>query len=114
MGRASADKVYFLPITADVVEEIIAKEKPDGIIVSMGGQTALNVGIELYHAGVFKKYNCRVLGTPIDVIIATEDREIFSQKLHAIGETLATSQSARNIEEAVKVAHEIGIYYSIL
>ena len=108
VGRASADKVYFLPITAAVVEEIISKERPDGIIVSMGGQTALNVGIELYNNGVFSQYNCRVLGTPIDVIIATEDREIFSQKLHAIGETLAVSQSAKNIEEAVKVAHEIG------
>jgi carbamoyl-phosphate synthase large subunit len=61
------------------LEEIIQKERPCGIIVSMGGQTALNVGIELWQSGVLGKYNCRVLGTPIDVIIATEDREIFSQ-----------------------------------
>lgn len=108
LGRASADKVYFLPIRANVVEEIIAKEHPDGIIVSMGGQTALNVGIELYNAGVFEKYNCQVLGTPIDVIIATEDREIFSQKLQAINETLALSYSATNIEDAVTVAKKIG------
>ena len=108
LGRASPDKVYFLPIRAKVVEEIIAKERPDGIIVSMGGQTALNVGIELYNLGVFEKYNCQVLGTPIDVIIATEDREIFSQKLAAINETLALSYSAVNIEESVTVAKKIG------
>lgn len=108
LGRASADKVYFLPIRAKVVEEIIAKERPDGIIVSMGGQTALNVGIELYRTGVFEKYNCQVLGTSIDTIIATEDREIFSQKLLEINETLALSYSATNIEESVTVAKKIG------
>ena len=108
LGRASADKVYFLPIRAKVIEEIIAKERPDGIIVSMGGQTALNVGIELYRAGIFEKYNCQVLGTSIDTIIATEDREIFSQKLLEINETLALSYSATNIEEAVSVAMKIG------
>ena len=108
LGRASPDRVYFLPIRAAVVEEIIAKERPDGIIVSMGGQTALNVGIELWKAGVFEKYNCRVLGTSIETIIATEDREIFSQKLHAIDERLALSSSATNIEEAVVAAKGIG------
>ena len=108
LGRASPDKVYFLPIRANVIEEIMSKERPDGIIVSMGGQTALNVGIELYRAGVFEKYNCKVLGTPIDVIIATEDREIFSQKLLEINETLALSYPATNIEESVIVAKKIG------
>lgn len=108
LGRASPDKVYFLPIRPSVVEEIIAKERPDGVIVSMGGQTALNVGIELYRAKVFEKYNCRVLGTPIDTIIATEDRELFSQHLKQIDEKLAVSASATNMEEAVKVAHQIG------
>ena len=108
LGRASPDKVYFLPIRASVVEEIIAKERPDGVIVSMGGQTALNVGIELYLSGVFKKYNCRVLGTPIETIIATEDREIFSQKLHAINEKLALSYSATNVDQALEVAKKIG------
>lgn len=108
VGRASPDKVYFLPVHPDVVEDIIAKERPDGIIVSMGGQTALNVGVALYKAGVFEKYNCRVLGTSIDTIIATEDREIFSQKLKEINETLAESQSATNVEEAVSAAHKIG------
>ena len=108
LGRASPDKVYFLPIRASVVEEIIQKENPDGIIVSMGGQTALNVGIELYKMGVFEKYNCKVLGTPIDTIIATEDREIFSKHLHTIGEKLAISESATTTEEAIEVAKRIG------
>lgn len=74
----------------------------------MGGQTALNVGIDLWRAGVFERYNCRVLGTSIETIIATEDREIFSQKLKEINETLALSYSATNMEEAVEVAHKIG------
>jgi hypothetical protein len=74
-----------------VIEEIIAKERPDGVLVSMGGQTALNVGIELWKAGVFEKYNCKVLGTSIETIIATEDRELFSQKLAEIDERLALS-----------------------
>ena len=90
-----------------MVEEIIAKEKPDGIIVSMGGQTALNVGIELWKTGVFEKYGCRVLGTPIETIIATEDREIFSQRLKAIGEKLALSHSATSIDEAAVVALKV-------
>jgi carbamoyl-phosphate synthase / aspartate carbamoyltransferase / dihydroorotase len=106
LGKASPDKVYFLPIRwetvpllpslltlsrANVIEEIIAKERPDGVLVSMGGQTALNVGIELWRAGVFEKYNCRVLGTSIETIIATEDRELFSKKLAEIDERLALS-----------------------
>ena len=73
----------------------------------MGGQTALNVGIELWKQGVFEKYNCRVLGTPIDTIIATEDREIFSQKLRAINEKLALSYSAVSIDEAAEVALKV-------
>eukprot|EP00602_Paraphysomonas_sp_CaronLab_P004988 CAMPEP_0185029084 /NCGR_PEP_ID=MMETSP1103-20130426/15178_1 /TAXON_ID=36769 /ORGANISM="Paraphysomonas bandaiensis, Strain Caron Lab Isolate" /LENGTH=1476 /DNA_ID=CAMNT_0027563701 /DNA_START=111 /DNA_END=4541 /DNA_ORIENTATION=- len=108
LGRASPDKVYFLPIRAHVIEEIIAKERPDGIIVSMGGQTALNVGIELWRSGVFEKYSCKVLGTPIDTIIATEDRELFSQKLAEINESLALSYSASNVDEALQVASKIG------
>lgn len=108
LGRASPDKVYFLPIRASVVEDIIAKERPDGIIVSMGGQTALNIGIELWKNDIPAKYNCRVLGTPIETIIATEDREIFSQKLKAIDEKLALSYSATNIEDALVSAAKIG------
>lgn len=108
LGRASPDKVYFLPIRATVIEEIIEKERPDGILISMGGQTALNAGIELWEKGVLKKYNCRVLGTPIETIIATEDREIFSQKLQQINEKLARSYSATTIEEAKEVSNKIG------
>eukprot|EP01035_Chromulina_nebulosa_P019330 gene19330-25194_t len=101
LGRASPDKVYFLPIRANVVEDIIAKERPDGIIVSMGGQTALNVGIELWRNKVLEKYNCRVLGTSIETIIATEDREIFSQRLKAfaISEQVLIDQDLRGWKE---------------
>ena len=91
-----------------MIENILQKESPDGVIVSMGGQTALNVGIELWTKGIFEKYNCRVLGTPIETIIATEDREIFSQKLHEIDETLALSYSAVSVDQAVQVAYKIG------
>jgi carbamoyl-phosphate synthase (ammonia) len=103
-----ADRVYFQPITPEVVEDIIARERLDGSIVSMGGQTALNVGIRLYDSGVFKKYNVEMLGTQIPVIEATEDREIFSQKLKEIGETIALSFSATTMDEAVEAASKIG------
>ena len=104
----SADKVYFLPIHPDVVMDIIEKEKPDGIIVSMGGQTALNVGVELWKAGRLQKAGVEVLGTQIPVIEATEDREIFSQKLKEIDETIALSYPATTIEVAKRVANKIG------
>ena len=104
----SADKVYFLPIQPDVVMDIIHKEKPDGIIVSMGGQTALNVGVELWRAGRLQAAGVEVLGTQIPVIEATEDREIFSSKLKEIGETIALSFSATTVEEAKEVANKIG------
>ena len=104
----AADRVYFLPIRPSVVMDIIHKEKPDGIIVSMGGQTALNVGVELWKSGQLQAAGVEVLGTQIPVIEATEDREIFSAKLKEIGETIALSYSATNIEEAVEAAHKIG------
>jgi anthranilate/para-aminobenzoate synthase component II len=104
----AADRVYFLPIKANVVMDVIKKEKPDGIIVSMGGQTALNVGCELWRCGFLQKAGVEVLGTPISVIEATEDREIFSEKLKEINETIALSYSATNIEEALKAANKIG------
>lgn len=104
----AADHVYFLPIQPNVVMDIIRKEKPDGIIVSMGGQTALNVGIELWKTGQLQEAGVEVLGTQIPVIEATEDREIFSQKLKEIGETIALSYSATTIDEAVVVANKIG------
>eukprot|EP00585_Thalassiosira_rotula_P013637 CAMPEP_0196133262 /NCGR_PEP_ID=MMETSP0910-20130528/2557_1 /TAXON_ID=49265 /ORGANISM="Thalassiosira rotula, Strain GSO102" /LENGTH=1534 /DNA_ID=CAMNT_0041392969 /DNA_START=85 /DNA_END=4689 /DNA_ORIENTATION=- len=104
----SADKVYFLPIRPQVVMDIIEKEKPDGIIVSMGGQTALNVGVELWNKGLLQKAGVEVLGTQIPAIEATEDREIFSQKLQEIGESIALSYSANTVDEAIKVANKIG------
>lgn len=104
----SADKVYFLPIEPDYVMDIIRKEKPDGIIVSMGGQTALNVGIELWNTGQLQAEGVEVLGTQIPVIVATEDREIFSQKLKEIDETVALSYSATTVAEALVAANKIG------
>jgi len=107
-AHRNADRVYFLPIRANVVMDIIRKEKPDGIIVSMGGQTALNVGVELWRSGELQKAGVEVLGTQIPVIEATEDREIFSEKLKEIGETIALSYSATNIETAKEAANKIG------
>mmetsp|Transcript_21516 Transcript_21516/g.29267 ORF Transcript_21516/g.29267 Transcript_21516/m.29267 type:complete len:1145 (-) Transcript_21516:474-3908(-) len=107
-GGFFADKVYFLPVTAAHVLTVIQKENPDSIIVSMGGQTALNVGIELYDNGDLERHNVRVLGTQIPVIVATEDREIFSEKLTEIHETLALSFPATTIEEAIVAANKIG------
>ena len=104
----SADRVYFLPIRPNVVMDIIRKEKPDGIIVSMGGQTALNVGVDLWRSGELQKAGVSILGTQIPVIEATEDREIFSEKLKEIGETIALSYSATSIEEALVAANKIG------
>ena len=79
-----ADRIYFLPVTPYFVEKVIEKERPDGIMLAFGGQTALNCGVELYKEGVFGKYGVEVLGTPVQAIIDTEDREIFVQKLNEI------------------------------
>ena len=76
-----ADKIYFLPVTPEFEEKVIEKEKPDGVLLSFGGQTALNCGTQLHRSGVFEKYNVRVLGTPVEAIMNTEDREIFAGKL---------------------------------
>ncbi|KAH9257728.1 carbamoyl-phosphate synthase, large subunit [Batrachochytrium salamandrivorans] len=99
-----ADQVYFTPVTKDVVEEVIKREKPDSIILSMGGQTALNVGIELYESGILDKYKVRVLGTSVESIIWTEDRGLFNMKLEEIGEKLAPSVAVTTVEDAVKAA----------
>ena len=107
-SASGADRVYFLPVRASFVLDVIKKEKPDGIIVSMGGQTALNVGLELYNSGDLARENVSVLGTQIPVIEATEDREIFSEKLKEIGETIALSYPARNLAEAKEAANKIG------
>ena len=103
-----ADRVYFLPIRPHIVMDIIHKEKPDGIIVSMGGQTALNIGVELWKTGQLQASGVEILGTQIPVIEATEDRVIFSEKLAEIGESIALSYAATNVEEAVVNANKIG------
>jgi carbamoyl-phosphate synthase/aspartate carbamoyltransferase len=107
-SKGLADKVYFVPVRAETVLEIIKKEKPDGILVSMGGQTALSVGIELYLNGDLERHNVRVMGTQIESIIDTEDREKFSAKLAEIGETIALSHPATTIEDALEAANRIG------
>jgi len=103
-----ADQVYLLPVTAEFVTEIIEKEKPDGLLLQFGGQTALNCGIELDHSGVLDRCGVRVLGTPVSSIIATEDREIFANKLLDINEKIAQSVAATSTEAAIQAAHEIG------
>ena len=103
-----ADKIYFLPITIYFVEKIIAKEKPDGILLAFGGQTALNCGVELYEAGIFTKYNVTVLGTPVEAIMETEDRERFANKLHSINVRTPKSIAVGSIESALLASDEIG------
>ena len=103
-----ADHVYFLPVTPYFVEQIIRKEKPDGILLGFGGQTALNCGVELEKNGVLSRYGVSVLGTPVQTIINTEDRELFTEKLAQIDVKVPTSQAVTSIEEAVKVAEKIG------
>jgi carbamoyl-phosphate synthase large subunit len=103
-----ADVVYFLPITPHFVEQIIKKEKPDSIVLSFGGQTALNCGIELHKKHILKKYNVHILGTSIESIILSEDREKFARHLDKIGQSVAPSKTAVTVEEALKVGHEIG------
>ena len=102
-----ADKVYFIPLELYFVEKVIAKERPDGILLGFGGQTALNVGVELAEKGVLKKYKVEVLGTPIDSILSTEDRDIFVKKIKEIGLKVPLSKAVTSIDEAVKVAEEI-------
>ena len=103
-----ADKVYFLPVTPDFVERVIEKERPDGVFLSFGGQTALNCGVALYKDKVFEKYGVRVLGTPVQSIIDTEDREIFNQKLSEIGVKYIKSEAVTNLEDAKRAANELG------
>ena len=103
-----ADRVYFLPVQPYFVERVIQKEQPDGILLAFGGQTALNCGVELYKSGVLEKYNVRVLGTPVQAIMDTEDRELFVEKLDEINVKTIKSQACENIEEARKAAAELG------
>ena len=103
-----ADRVYFLPITPYFVEEIIKKEKPDGILLAFGGQTALNCGTELYLSGTLEKYGVKVLGTSVEAIMITEDRDLFVKKLDEIQVKTPASQAVESIEDALKVAHRLG------
>ena len=103
-----ADHIYFLPVTPFFVERVIAKERPDGIMLAFGGQTALNCGVELYHSGVFEKYGVRVLGTPVQSIIDTEDREIFVEKLSEINVKTIASEACENTEQALEAASKLG------
>jgi carbamoyl-phosphate synthase small subunit len=103
-----ADKVYFQPVTPEFVERVIEKERPDGILLSFGGQTALNCGVELYQKGVLKKYGVKVLGTPVQAIIDTEDRDLFVKKLDEIGVKTIKSQACSTREEVRQAAAELG------
>uniref|UniRef100_A0A8C2KU63 Carbamoyl phosphate synthase arginine-specific large chain n=1 Tax=Cyprinus carpio TaxID=7962 RepID=A0A8C2KU63_CYPCA len=108
VGTKQADSVYFLPITPEFVTEVIKVERPDGILLSMGGQTALNCGVELFQSGVLQKYGVQVLGTPVESIMATEDRQLFSDKLMGINEKIAPSIAVKTVADALKAADEIG------
>ena len=103
-----ADQVYFLPVQPYFVEKVIEKERPDGIMLAFGGQTALNCGVELFQSGVLAKYNIRVLGTPVQAIIDTEDRELFVKKLDEINVKTIKSEACDNIEAARKAAATLG------
>jgi len=103
-----ADKIYFLPVTPEFVTKVIEKEKPEGILLSFGGQTALNCGVELNDLGILKKYNVQVLGTPVNAIKETEDRKLFAEKLKRINVKTAKSIAANNVKEALIAANKIG------
>ena len=103
-----ADHIYFLPVTPYFVERVIQKEQPDGIMLAFGGQTALNCGVELYRAGILEKYNLQVLGTPVQAIMDTEDRELFVEKLNEIDVKTISSEACENIAQARRAAAQLG------
>ena len=103
-----ADQIYFLPVQPHFVEKVIQKERPDGILLSFGGQTALNCGVELHKSGVLDKYGVRVLGTPVQAIMDTEDRELFVERLNEIDVKTIKSEACETIEQARKAAAELG------
>ena len=103
-----ADKIYFLPVTPEFVERVIEKERPDGILLAFGGQTALNCGVKLYESGVLEKYDVQVLGTPVQAIIDTEDRELFVKKLDEIGVKTIKSEAVETVQGACKAAARLG------
>ncbi|XP_055088208.1 CAD protein [Periophthalmus magnuspinnatus] len=107
-SKGLADKVYFLPITADYVTQVINNERPDGVLLTFGGQTALNCGVELTKRGVLERYKVKVLGTPVSSIEMTEDRKIFVEKMEEINEHVAPSEAAFSVEQAVAAAERLG------
>ncbi|CAH1253587.1 CAD [Branchiostoma lanceolatum] len=107
-SKGLADKVYFLPIKPDYVTQVIKSERPDGVLLTFGGQTALNCGVELTKQGVLEKYNVRVLGTPVSSIVMTEDREIFAKKMAEINEFVAPSEAAYSVAQTVEAAERLG------
>lgn len=102
-----ANKVYFLPLELDFVTQVIQSERPDGILLTFGGQTALNCGIELKKSGILEQYGVKVLGTPIQTIIATEDRKEFSDRIVEIGERVAPSAVVTSYEEVILMRHNL-------
>ena len=107
-AQAVADTVYFQPVTPEFVERVIEKERPDGILLSFGGQTALNCGVDLYRKGILDKYGVRVLGTPVQAIIDTEDRDLFVRRLDEIGVKTIKSEACTTIDEVQRAAHSLG------
>ncbi len=107
-SKGVADTVYFQPVKAEFVERVIEKERPDGILLSFGGQTALNCGVELYEKGVLAKYGVKVLGTPVQAIIDTEDRDLFVKRLDEIGVKTIKSEACSTVEEVQRAAHKLG------
>jgi len=107
-SKLLADEVYFLPVTTFFIEKILEKERPDGILLSFGGQTALNCGIELYQKGILEKYQVQILGTPISAIMLTEDRQAFAEHLQRIDIPTPQSRSAETLDEALWIGEEIG------
>ena len=103
-----ADTIYFLPVTPYFIERVIKKERPDGIMLSFGGQTALNCGVALYQKGILRDYNIEVLGTPVQAIMDTEDRELFSDRMHEIGVHTISSEACEDIEHAREAAKKLG------
>ncbi len=103
-SKLLADEVYFLPVTAFFVEKILEKERPDGMLLSFGGQTALNCGIELYQKGVLEKYQVQILGTPISAIMLTEDRQAFAEHLQYIDIPTPQSRSAETLDALYRLA----------
>ena len=103
-----ADEIYFVPVTPQFVEQVIEKERPDGVLLGFGGQTALNCGVELDRQGVFKRYGVRVLGAPIDSILDTEDRERFIARLGEIDVSVPRSRPTTTLEETIEAGREIG------